>query len=37
MLVQSDPEAAARLLALAKSDVAERWEKLERLAVGSKQ
>ncbi len=36
MLAQSNPEAAARLLELAKADVAERWEKLERLAADGK-
>lgn len=32
MLKQSNPEAAARLLELAKSDVEARWEQIERLA-----
>ena len=32
MLQQSNPEAAERLLALAKSDVAQRWEKYKELA-----
>ncbi|MEZ4519048.1 MAG: pyruvate:ferredoxin (flavodoxin) oxidoreductase [Chloroflexota bacterium] len=32
MLTQSNPEAAERLLALAKTDVKERWEKIDLLA-----
>ena len=32
MLTQSNPEAAQRLLQLAKADVATRWEQMERLA-----
>ncbi len=32
MLTQSSPEAAERLLQLAKDDVSARWEKIERLA-----
>jgi len=36
MLQQSNPEAADRLLKLAKSDVAERWKTYHRLAAGDK-
>ena len=36
MLQQSNPEAADRLLKLAKSDVAERWKTYQRLAAGDK-
>jgi pyruvate-ferredoxin/flavodoxin oxidoreductase len=32
MLTQSNPEAANRLLALAKSDVESRWKQYEELA-----
>ena len=34
MLQQSNPEAAERLLKLAKADVAQRWENYHRLALG---
>jgi hypothetical protein len=33
MLTKSNPEAANRLLALAKSDVASRWQQYENLAA----
>ena len=36
MLQQSNPEAADRLLKLAKADVAERWKTYQRLAAGDK-
>ena len=36
MLQQSNPEAAERLLKLAKGDVAERWKTYQRLAAGDK-
>ena len=36
MLQQSNPEAADRLLKLAKADVAERWKSYQRLAAGDK-
>ena len=35
MLTQSNPEAAQRLLQLAKADVSARWEQVERLARGN--
>jgi pyruvate-ferredoxin/flavodoxin oxidoreductase len=35
MLTQSNPEAAERLLQLAKADVAARWEQIERLAYSN--
>jgi pyruvate-ferredoxin/flavodoxin oxidoreductase len=34
MLQQSNPEAAERLLELAKADVAQRWESYQKLATG---
>ncbi len=37
MLQQSNPEAAERLLQLAKADVEERWKNYQRLAVSSEQ
>jgi hypothetical protein len=33
MLQQSNPEAAERLLELAKSDVAQRWESYRKMAA----
>ena len=36
MLQQSNPEAAERLLKLAKADIEARWKKYQRLAAGEK-